>query len=43
MTDRVLVLFRGKAVETGHTEEVLADPRDDYTRRLLAAVPGGPE
>ncbi|WP_033296190.1 ABC transporter ATP-binding protein [Amycolatopsis jejuensis] len=41
MTDRMLVLFRGKVVEVGDTADVLAAPRDDYTRRLLAAVPGG--
>jgi peptide/nickel transport system ATP-binding protein len=38
--DRVAVMHRGKVVETGETAAVFADPRHDYTRTLLAAVPG---
>lgn len=37
ISDDVLVLNRGRAVEQGHTADVLADPADDYTRELLAA------
>ena len=37
--DRVTVMLAGKAVEQGRTAEVLARPRHDYTRALLAAVP----
>jgi peptide/nickel transport system ATP-binding protein len=33
-------MHRGKVVETGETAAVFADPRHDYTRTLLAAVPG---
>ncbi|WP_254714943.1 dipeptide/oligopeptide/nickel ABC transporter permease/ATP-binding protein [Actinomadura sp. NAK00032] len=36
--DRVAVMHDGRLVETGPAEQVLTDPRDDYTRRLLAAV-----
>ncbi|WP_426244678.1 ABC transporter ATP-binding protein [Nocardioides sp. LHG3406-4] len=39
VTERVLVLHRGKVVETGATEEVLAAPQAAYTRLLLASVP----
>jgi ABC-type glutathione transport system ATPase component len=39
MTDRVLVLERGRAVESGPTEEVLARPQSETTRALLAGVP----
>ncbi|RZQ63776.1 ABC transporter ATP-binding protein [Amycolatopsis suaedae] len=39
VADRVAVMYRGKIVETGTTDEVLRAPRHDYTRRLLAAVP----
>ncbi|NNG18884.1 ABC transporter ATP-binding protein [Naumannella sp. ID2617S] len=37
--DTVLVLRQGQVVERGRTAEVYANPRADYTRELLAAVP----
>ena len=39
IADRVVVLEQGKIVEEGATAAVFADPRHDYTRRLLAASP----
>ena len=39
IADRILVLHRGRAVEEGPAAEVLAAPRDPYTRELLAAEP----
>ncbi|NML44577.1 dipeptide ABC transporter ATP-binding protein [Ramlibacter sp. G-1-2-2] len=39
VADRVLVMYRGRGVETGPSEEVFAHPRERYTRALLAAVP----
>ena len=39
MTDRVLVLENGRCVECGGTRQVLSQPRADYTKALLAAVP----
>lgn len=39
LCDRVLVLNKGKVVEQGDTDEVFENPREEYTRRLLDAVP----
>ncbi len=39
MADRVVVMYRGRIVETGTVEEIFENPREDYTRALLAAVP----
>jgi oligopeptide/dipeptide ABC transporter ATP-binding protein len=37
--DRVLVLYLGRIVETGTTEDVFANARHPYTRALIAAAP----
>lgn len=39
ISDRVVVLKDGRIVEYGDAEEIYADPRHNYTRRLLAAAP----
>jgi len=39
ITDYLYVLYRGRIVEAGPTEQVLTSPRDPYTIRLLQAVP----
>ncbi|GAA4535465.1 ABC transporter ATP-binding protein [Amycolatopsis samaneae] len=41
IADRVAVMYRGELVETGTVEQVLLDPHHDYTKSLLAALPGG--
>ena len=40
LCDRVLVIYRGKVVESGEVDTVFADPQAEYTRSLLAAMPG---
>ena len=35
----VVVLHRGRISEKGVTRQVLTDPHDDYTRRLIASLP----
>ena len=37
--DTVAVLYLGKLVESGPTREIFANPQQDYTRSLLAAIP----
>jgi oligopeptide/dipeptide ABC transporter ATP-binding protein len=39
MCDRLAVMYLGRVVEYGPTEDVFANPRHPYTRALLGAVP----
>ena len=40
IADRVYVLYRGKVVESGQVDQVLDNPQHDYTKRLVASIPG---
>jgi peptide/nickel transport system ATP-binding protein len=40
LADRVAVMYRGRIVETGHTERLLDSPAHPYTRLLLDSAPG---
>ncbi|AEE47024.1 ABC transporter ATP-binding protein [Cellulomonas fimi] len=39
LSSRIAVLNKGQLVEVGPRDEILRRPQQDYTRRLLAAVP----
>ena len=39
ISDRVMVMQAGKIVETGDAVQVLKHPNNDYTKRLIAAMP----
>ena len=41
ISDEVLVMKDGQVVEQASAEEILAAPKQDYTKRLLAAIPRG--
>lgn len=40
ISDRVAVMQDGRIVEQGATSQVLRAPREEYTRRLIEAIPG---
>ena len=39
VTDRILVMYAGRVVESGTTGVVFADPRHPYTAALLDSIP----
>ena len=39
LCDRVVVMYLGRIVESGTTEEVIGNPQHPYTRSLLSVVP----
>ena len=40
ISDRILVMRRGKIVESGTANQVFFNPREAYTRELIEAIPG---
>ena len=41
MSDRIMVMNRGKVEEIGSAQEIYRQPKKDYTRQLIAAIPSG--
>jgi peptide/nickel transport system ATP-binding protein len=41
ISDRIMVMYQGKIIETGDADEIYYHPSSDYTKRLIAAVPKG--
>ncbi|MFA5689812.1 MAG: ATP-binding cassette domain-containing protein [Kiritimatiellales bacterium] len=39
MSDRIAVMYKGKIVEIGDSDQVCENPQDTYTKTLLSAVP----
>jgi ABC-type oligopeptide transport system ATPase subunit len=39
ISDRIAVMHNGKIVEEGSADQVCEHPKDDYTKKLLSAVP----
>jgi peptide/nickel transport system ATP-binding protein len=39
LCDRICVMSQGRIVEMGPTDSIMENPQEDYTRRLLAAIP----
>jgi peptide/nickel transport system ATP-binding protein len=41
MSDRILVMNQGKIVEEGTADTIYREPQEEYTRKLIAAIPTG--
>lgn len=40
VANSVHILYEGNVVESGPVDDVLDNPRDSYTKRIIASVPG---
>lgn len=40
IADDVVVMYQGRIVEQGSVSEIYETPREEYTRKLLSAIPG---
>jgi peptide/nickel transport system ATP-binding protein len=41
IADEIMVMSEGKIVEIANSDDIYRNPREDYTRRLLASIPKG--
>ena len=39
ISDRIMVMNKGRIVETGYPDDIFSDPKEIYTKKLLAAIP----
>ncbi|MFV0335232.1 MAG: ABC transporter ATP-binding protein [Tropicimonas sp.] len=39
MTDRLVIMYKGRIVEAGPTDEIFANPQHEYTQRLISSLP----
>jgi peptide/nickel transport system ATP-binding protein len=40
MSDRIMVMNKGKIEETGNADDVYFNPKNEYTKKLVASIPG---
>jgi len=40
ISDRVMVMNKGEIIETGDPAEIYYHPKEEYTKRLIASIPG---
>jgi len=41
LSDRIMVMNKGKIEEIGNADDVYLNPEKDYTKKLVASIPGG--
>jgi peptide/nickel transport system ATP-binding protein len=39
ISDRIMVMNKGRIVETGDADSIYISPKSDYTKNLIAAIP----
>ncbi len=39
MSDRILVMYNGRPVELGNADEIFNNPKNEYTKKLINAIP----
>ena len=42
LSDRIMVMNKGRIEETGDADDVYFNPKKEYTKKLIASIPGSP-
>lgn len=40
ISDRIMVMHQGKIIEKGQADDIYFNPRQEYTKNLIASIPG---
>jgi peptide/nickel transport system ATP-binding protein len=40
ISDRILVMEKGKIIEAGNSDDIWFSPQNEYTKKLISAIPG---
>ncbi|MBS1504499.1 MAG: ABC transporter ATP-binding protein, partial [Bacteroidetes bacterium] len=40
ISDRIMVMNKGEIVETGDPDDIYYRPQNEYTKKLIASIPG---
>ena len=40
ISDRIMVMYQGKIIEKGAADEIYFQPQQEYTKNLIASIPG---
>ena len=40
ISDRMIVMNKGQIIESGYPDDIYSNPKEEYTKKLIASIPG---